>query len=78
MTITTIPGTKMITGTIGCTRERASSVRDSNIGGEARRTSVRVVPASPMSSASAQRMGTDLSSPGRSRSARNDRKKPVG
>ena len=73
MTISTIPGTKMITGTIGCTRVSASSVRDSNIGGDARRTSVRVVPASPMSSASAQRMANDLSSPGRPRSARDDR-----
>ena len=31
---------KIITGTAGCTRERASSRRESNIGGEARSTSV--------------------------------------
>ena len=34
----------MITGTDGCTRESASSSRDSNIGGDARSTSVRLVP----------------------------------
>ncbi len=37
----TIAGRKMSTGTAGCTRESASSTRDSNIGGEARSTSVR-------------------------------------
>src|SRR4029077_8091141 len=49
-----IPGPKMITGTIGCTREQASSSRDSNIGGESLRTSVLLVgPCSPVSCAQA-------------------------
>ena len=33
-------GVKISTGTAGCTRERTSSRRESNIGGEARSTSV--------------------------------------
>ena len=36
----TITGTKIRIGTDGCTREKASSTRDSNIGGDARSTSV--------------------------------------
>ena len=49
-----IPGTKMITGTSGCTREQASSSRDSNIGGESLSTSVLLVaPCSPVSCAQA-------------------------
>ena len=48
---TAIPGTKISTGTSGCTRDSASSRRDSNIGGEARSTSVRLADPSFMSSA---------------------------
>src|SRR5580704_6168022 len=40
----------MMAGTAGCTRESASSTRDSNIGGDARRTSVLVDEPSFMSS----------------------------
>src|SRR5215208_7014691 len=42
-----IAGTKMTTGTIGCTRESRSSRSDSNIRGEAFRTSVRRASTSP-------------------------------
>jgi hypothetical protein len=55
-----IAGRKMITGTAGCTRERASSTRESNIGGEARSTSVLLPGRSLMSSASAQLIGADV------------------
>ncbi len=46
-------GVKISTGTAGCTRERMSSRRESNIGGEARSTSVLLAGESLMSSAQA-------------------------
>ena len=47
----TIAGTKMTTGTAGCTRESESRTLDSNIGGEARSTSVRFAEPSAIFSA---------------------------
>src|SRR5437763_3991614 len=61
----TIAGRKIRTGTIGWTRDSESRRRDSNMGGDARSTSVRVVLPSVMSSTQAIVRSYNSTRPGR-------------